>query len=139
MPSVVVDANTIVKWFVVEEFSAEARRVLRKSADLVAPDFMPAEVMSTMLRKLRKGQIDEADVFIARNGIRDAFELVPSEPLLDAALRLAVPNQQSAYDSTYVIVARQLGCQFVTADRRLYNAIAPIHAETMLWIENVPA
>ncbi len=138
MTRLVVDSNTIVKWFVVEEFSEAARRILRLSHSLIAPDFMPAEVMSAMLRKLRRGQIDEADLFIARDSIRDAFELVDSEPLLDVALRLAVPNRRSAYDSTYVIVARECGCQLVTADRRLYDAIAPLYPETLLWVEDTP-
>lgn len=138
MNSLVVDANTIVKWFVTEEFSEAAQRILRGQDDFVAPDFMPAEVMSALLRKYRRGEIDEGDLFIARDSLRDAFQLVDSEPLLDAALRLAIQNQRSAYDSVYVIVAREYGCQFVTADRRLYDAISPVYPETMLWVEDLP-
>jgi len=138
MTSLVVDASTIVKWFVVEELSDAARRVLGSGDDFLAPDFMPAEVMSALLRKYRRRELDEGDLFIARDSIRGAFELVDSEPFLDAALRIAIAYRRSAYDSTYVILARDRGCQMVTADLRLYNAIAPVYPETMLWIQSLP-
>jgi predicted nucleic acid-binding protein len=135
----VVDSNTVVKWFVAEELAEAARRVLSAENVFVAPDFMPAEVVSALLRKYRRGHIQARDVILARESIRDAFELVTSEPFLDEALSLAIPHQRSAYDSTYVVIARDRGCQMVTADRKLYDAIAPVYPRTMLWVEDIPA
>jgi len=135
--TLVIDASTIVKWFAPEVLADEARRVLRMESVFVAPDFMPAEVMSALLRKYRRGDIDSERLLAARDSIRDAFELVASEPVLDDAVRLALRYQRSAYDSSYVVIARGRGCQFVTADRRLYDALAPAYPETMLWVGDV--
>ena len=58
--------------------------------------------------------------------------------LTTRACDLAMNHERSAYDALYVALAVDEGCQLVTADRRLYNALAPHLPETMLWIENVP-
>jgi len=99
---------------------------------------MPTEVLNCMLRKFRKGEVDEPDVLRARAGIRDAFELIDSEPLLDRAMRLSLDRQRDAFDGVYVSLALDWDCRFVTADRPLYRALAPFYPETMLWVEDIP-
>lgn len=59
--------------------------------------------------------------------------------LVGAALEIALAFDRSVYDSLYVALALRDDCQLVTADRRLYNALAPALSETMLWIEDDPA
>ncbi len=58
--------------------------------------------------------------------------------LTTQACGLALDHDRSVYDALYVALAVDEGCQLVTADRRLYNALAPHLPETMLWIEDVP-
>ena len=55
MPKLVVDASVVIKWFVPEPFSLEARRILDDyragSLDLVAPDLLNAEVGNIVWKK----------------------------------------------------------------------------------------
>jgi predicted nucleic acid-binding protein len=46
---------------------------------------------------------------------------------------------RSVYDALYVALALQEGCQLVTADGRLYNALRPVLPDTMLWVGDLPA
>ncbi|MEP7215400.1 MAG: type II toxin-antitoxin system VapC family toxin [Anaerolineaceae bacterium] len=65
------------------------------------------------------------------------FEM-PTGALLLGAMSIALRFNRSIYDSLYVALALQERCALVTADRRLYDAVAPSYLETMLWIEDVP-
>ena len=65
------------------------------------------------------------------------FEM-PTAPLLLGAMSIALRFNRSIYDSLYVALAFQEDCALVTADRRLYDALAISYPETMLWIEDVP-
>ena len=53
MPNLVVDSSVAVKWFVVEERTTEARRILdgyqRGDLTLLAPDLIYAEVGNIIL------------------------------------------------------------------------------------------
>jgi predicted nucleic acid-binding protein len=135
----VLDANVVVRWFTPEPFWEHAIRLLNPGNRFVVPDFMPTEVMNAMLRKYRKGEVDEQDVHIAQRDIKDAFDLVASEPLLDRAVRLSIDNQRDAFDGVYVALALDLGCQFVTGDGPLYRSLATRFRQTMLWVEDIPA
>ena len=56
MSEVVVDASIVVKWFVEEEWSREARMLKDDYAagevDLIAPALMPFEVFPNPVRKV---------------------------------------------------------------------------------------
>jgi predicted nucleic acid-binding protein len=49
---------------------------------------------------------------------------VPSNLLLDDALNLAIDYRRTVYDSLFVALAIREGCQLITADERLVNAVA---------------
>jgi predicted nucleic acid-binding protein len=49
---------------------------------------------------------------------------VPSNLLLDDALNLAIDYGRTVYDSLFVALAIREGCQLITADERLVNAVA---------------
>jgi len=44
-------------------------------------------------------------------------------------------NRPAAYDSQYLAVAERLGCEFWTADERLYNAVKT-HLSWVKWLGN---
>jgi predicted nucleic acid-binding protein len=58
--------------------------------------------------------------------------------LLPAAFELASAHQRTLCDALYVALAIAEACRFVTADRALYNSLAPSYPEIMLWIEDLP-
>jgi predicted nucleic acid-binding protein len=67
---------------------------------------------------------------------RVSLTIHPMAPLLEAAYDLAVgPERPTAYDSSYLALARALGCRMVTADRSFYDAISRSpHASHLLWV-----
>jgi len=58
---------------------------------------------------------------------------IPVGTLLDSAYRLAVAHRRTVYDMLYVALSTQMGCQFVTADERLVNAIGTA-LPNVIWI-----
>ena len=52
------------------------------------------------------------------------FGILPASGLLGEALNIAIHNQRSFYDSLYVALAVQVHADLITADERLFNALA---------------
>jgi predicted nucleic acid-binding protein len=94
---------------------------------------------NALLKKARRREIPEE---LVRESIQETVDVVTlreSRRLLPEALDIAFRYQRSIYDSVYVALALQEGCPLVTADRRLYDALAPELADVLLWVEDVPA
>ncbi len=53
----------------------------------------------------------------------DLPTLHPSLPLLDRALAIALKARIAVYDCVYVALAEREGCELITADRRVFNAL----------------
>src|SRR5688500_12044467 len=100
--NVVVDANIVVKWFIAEEDSDEAL-ALRAWADALAPDIMLIEYRNALLSKVRRRvlSIDEARRAECEiDGID--ITILPSEPLLEQAFRIALDLGEPIYDCIYL-------------------------------------
>ena len=74
----------------------------------------------------------------AVDDVRDVVSVFDASRLMDEAIEIALRYQRSAYDALYVALALQEGCPLVTADRRLYDAVAVELPGVVLWIEDVP-
>ena len=94
MDSLVVDSSVVVKWFVVEPFSSEARRILDayQAGDLLlfAPDLINAEVGNIVWKKRMFQGMTEEDALL----IVDTFRTLPllqtsTADLLEQAYELA--------------------------------------------------
>ncbi len=66
-------------------------------------------------------------------------EVCAIEPLLSHAFELANLYRRSVHDSLYLALALSAGCQFMTADRKFYNATVAGYPETLVWVEDIPA
>ena len=137
MSTLVVDASVAAKWFLDEVHSRAARHVLESGSDLVAPDFLLLEIDSVLCKRLRRGDLTEADCTEARLLVRQLpITFHPVAAVQDAAYDLAMRTGHSVYDCLYVALAMLLDCKVVTADRRLANAFADDPASSYVqWIE----
>ena len=117
---VVVDASVAVKWFVPEENWPVARRLLALDLTLVAPDILPMETMSALLRKHRRREVADALPGQAL-GMLAALrvEAVPHGPLLREAAALSLRLRHAIYDCFYLLIAQRRGLPLATFDRRL--------------------
>jgi predicted nucleic acid-binding protein len=117
---VVIDASALVELLLQ---SKRAPAVLQAvgATEMVAPDGINPEVLSTLRRlerigKLRAGRALEAVDDLLKADVRR----FPTLPLLPAAWKLRA--NVTSHDACYVALARDLGCPLVTRDRRLSRA-----------------
>jgi predicted nucleic acid-binding protein len=126
---VCIDACVAVKWVLPEHDSDLASalydRIAADKAVMVAPPHMPIEVVNTIRKKARRGEISPADsedalaAFLAL-----PISLAMPDGLYESALLLATRfDRPTVYDTTYVALAEIAGCEMWTADMRLLNAL----------------
>jgi predicted nucleic acid-binding protein len=134
----VIDANTVVKWFVEENLSGDARRVAAAGAQLLAPELILAEIGNAFLKKIRQGELSQEGALVALESARRSLILHSSEPLSSSALEIAMNYQRSFYEALYVALAQQEDCRLITADERLVNALRSRLGETVVWLGDMP-
>lgn len=140
MPKLVVDASVVIKWFVPEPLSPEARRILDDyragTLDLVAPDLLNAEVGNIVWKKQTYQGLGSDDAMAVIGGLRNlVIAFTPTADLLADAYNLAITHQRTVYDSLYLALSIREACQFVTADERLANAVSSM-VPTVVWLRN---
>jgi predicted nucleic acid-binding protein len=120
----VIDASVAIKW-VIDEPGTKAALSLRQHR-LLAPDLLVAECANILWKKVRRKELyeDEA-VLAARLLARSDVEFEPMRALLEPATRLAIALDHPAYDCTYLALAQDRGCDFVTADESLAQKTRP--------------
>jgi predicted nucleic acid-binding protein len=125
LTTLVVDSSVAVKWFVPEQHSEAAARLLDEGIELVAPDLLYAEFANVLWKKVRRSEIDAAEAALVLRALEDVpLESVPSRDLAGPALRIALETGRTAYDSLYVALAEMYECSLVTGDERLVHALA---------------
>ncbi len=116
----VVDASVLIAFAFGEPRAAEARELIAGVA-LHAPNLLPYELCSAALHKTRmhpqQGLTIASDLNVAL-AIDVALEAVSSSALLPLALETGL----TAYDASYLWLARNLGCELLTFDERLARA-----------------
>jgi predicted nucleic acid-binding protein len=135
----VIDANTVVKWFVQENLSREALRVAAAGAELLAPELILAEIGNAFLKKIRQRELSQEGALVALEAARRSLILRSSEPLSSPAFEIATTYQRSFYDALYVALALEENCRLITADVRLVNAVRNRLGETVVWLGDIPS
>jgi predicted nucleic acid-binding protein len=126
---VCVDASFIIRTLVPGPLSEHALGILetwqREQTTLVSPALLAFEVTSTLrryvyLKEISSARGEEAFETFLRLNIR----LSHQRGLFPLAWKLAQDfNFSRAYDTAYLALAQLRGCDFWTADERLYNAV----------------
>ncbi len=113
----VLDASAAVKWFAREVGTEAALALLDSGASFLAPDIMPIEVASTLLRKERAGQLETGAAMRALAEL-DAIgiELLPSAPRLRRAAEMAMQHRHALFDCLYLAVAMERRVPIATFD-----------------------
>ena len=122
---IVVDASVAVKWFVNEEYSDKALKLLNNGNVLHAPDTLKVEVASALRKYFIRGYIGEGHL---RESLKILSEIdityhETSWDILEYALELSIKNRITIYDAIYVSLSEMLNFGFITADERLHNAL----------------
>lgn len=117
----VVDASVILKWFLDESDSLQARQLLahhtKGELSLVVPDFAFLEVLNV----LRYKSSDEASIHSVHTTLWNHQLHVEklNHFLLERAASVALAYNITVYDALYVALAHILGVPLITADKAL--------------------
>jgi len=124
----VVDASIVVKWLNPYETLADKANFIRDDYEqsrisLLVPAFWDYEAANGINKAVARGQLSEQegrDAIALLLAVRAHKEPLPSPR---ESYELARRYQRSVYDSWYLDLAERTGCEFWTADQRLYNAV----------------
>lgn len=131
----VVDASVVIKLFVNEDFSTEARRFFKTPGlRLYAPDFLYVECTNILWKYIRRFNVP---LQTAQHSLyklqRLRFHPVSAPLFLESAIELAARYGLSAYDATYASLAQSFSIPLVTADEKLIRKLKGSDVES-LWI-----
>ena len=117
-----VDASVVIKWFVTEPQCEEARQLLGDRLDLHAPDILLAEFANIIWKKVRRGEISDAQPYFDElASLPEIVTLHPGSELIERAAQLAVTIDHPAYDCLYLACAEVTASVVITADQKLVN------------------
>lgn len=129
---VVLDNCVAIKTVLREPDTPKAVRFLNEFRvglhELLAPDVFPVEVAHALTKSKRRGLI-RPPVGAKRLAavLRNAPRFFPYLPLLPRAYQISSRARIGVYDCLYVALAEREGCELITSDRKLINALGPIY------------
>lgn len=124
---IVVDTSVLIKWIKTrdEELRSEALDLLgviqRQALDVTVPALLLYELGNLLLRKTR---LDSGGIAAAIEHVLNLPITVenPEPGVLRRTARLGRELKLTFYDASFLALAEELDCVFVTADLRLFNA-----------------
>jgi predicted nucleic acid-binding protein len=120
MTAKVVDASALAALLLGEvEGTAVAERL--RGADLIAPALLPFEIANSCIKKMRR-EPDRRDALMVAFGMLDRMEVGLVEVDHEEVLDLADRSGLTAHDASYLWLARRMGYELVTLDRRVAAA-----------------
>lgn len=120
---IVLDASALIDVLLRSPEAETPDRVLEGTAEsLHAPELLDFEVLATLRRRERRGELEEARAGEAIADLRDLpVFLYPARPLLDRAWELRA--NVTAADGLYLALCEALGASLLTTDARLAQAV----------------
>ena len=116
---IVVDANIIIYLVFETSFTPLARQAYARDPDWVVPDLWEAEVLNGLVSEVAAGHTTVEDAVRAASNAAALLSGRTHRCDRATVLRTARSAQLTAYDAYYVVLARDLGVQVVTEDRRI--------------------
>jgi predicted nucleic acid-binding protein len=127
--NLVIDASVALKWqFEDEAYRSEALVLLEDyqegEVDLVTTSLFAYEVLSGIYVAIRMRRLNsDAGEKALRNLISLDIEEQGLDGLADAAFKMALRYDLSPYDCAYLALAEREDFQFITGDKKLFNAV----------------
>lgn len=123
---IVVDTSVLIKWFktrdenLLKEANHLLEEIVQRGIQVNVPALLLYEVGNILLLKTRLG-------LTALEAALDSLESLPflvappATPLLKRAVHLGRQLNLTFYDASFLALAVELDCPFVTVDRRLFE------------------
>ncbi len=128
---IAVDANVVLPLLREDALTETARSVRAHEADWAVPSLLQIELANALLKDVRAGLLTIEHAIQASGIAADmiAQARVINPPLPDVLLT-AHRTGLTAYDASYVVLARSLGVPLITEDKQILRA-CPDVARTM--------
>ncbi len=122
----VLDASVVIKWYVEEEGTDKALRILddysNGKLDLISVQLMPFEVINALRYARNFGTINLMKV--AESLLKLQIGLFPLlDGLYKQAINFAVEYGTTVFDASYLSLAVNTDCVFYTADARFVDKV----------------
>lgn len=119
---IVIDSSIVAKLVLDEEGSDKVKSLFQGREQLVVPDILFVEIANTLATKAEAtiGMVEEGIELVY--GLEAAVEKVDKKLLVEAA-KLAKEKGTAVYDMVYAVLARKLGAELVTADRKFVKKV----------------
>ncbi len=127
--AVAVDASFALKLVLPEQYSDRVRQLwekwVKEGVEILAPYLLAYEATSVLRHKVFRGELTPQEGEAALAALQaQGIGLRHPEGLEQMAWELARRfNRPTAYDTSYLALAKLLSCELWTADERLRNAI----------------
>ena len=115
MPAIVIDSSIALQW-VLPESGVEAALRYVKAEGVTSPDILLVETANVLGKKVRANNITAEQAMASLSAVKDAVQLVLSEPLIPRALELSIELSHPVYDCVFLACAEQLGGTLATRD-----------------------
>ncbi len=122
--NLVADSSVIIKWFVRKNEHDRKQALLLKDHflqgryALIVPDLILYEVSNVLRnqKEVKQGNVEKMIKLLFTYPFRITW---PANILLIKASQIAYSHNLSVYDAVYLALAKEIGCPFVTADKKL--------------------
>ena len=122
-PVLILDASVVAKWFVQEEDSAKADRLLDAIGQgqwrAAIPSLLRAELAHVLWKKKGQGYDRDMTVYVFEELDKLSLDEVSVEQLFPLALDASYAYDITIYDAFYVALAEAIGGTLVTFDKDL--------------------
>jgi len=126
---IVLDASVIAKWFLEEPESSSALYYrdlhLKRKEIIIVPHILVYEIANLLLYK----NFTEKEIISVLESLEN-FKIEVISLNFSDMVRVAILAKEreiTAYDATYVLLARNFGCKFITADKKLYKKVKDLN------------
>ena len=122
-----VDASIVVKWYISEKSSEEARVLLAHRLERHTPDILLVEFANTIWKKSRRNEIvDPQRYFADLPNLCEVVTLHSTGDLIYCAAQIAVEINHPIYDCLYLSCAEATESILITADQKLRNKVVDL-------------
>lgn len=112
----VIDTSVVIKWFVPEEGSSTAKKLLTES--LAAPDLLLYEFANYLSQQEILKSDDRR--FLMQTLYKFSVEyFVLPEDAFQEVIDFSASLRITSYDASFIILAKRLNTNFITADKKL--------------------
>lgn len=135
----VIDSGIMLATALIEPYSKEAKALVKsltgRQIQIAAPVLFRYEIVAVLRKHVYRGTLTAEEATNQCNLLlAQPVHAMVDDALLRRGYELASQfNRPTTYDSQYLAVAERLGCEFWTADQKLYNALK-MHLSWVKWL-----